>query len=222
MALAVYTDIVSAVSDYLARSGDSALSNRIPDFIVLAEQRIYYGGEPPYATEPLRVKAMEQRATASIDTASASPDYLALPSDYLEMRNLQLNTNPMTTLTYVTPQELDWLSPGPTTAKPSRYSILGNTIQFSPSPDSNYTVEMEYYKTLGALTAPAPSNDLLTTWPGLYLNGTLFEAALYKRDDANMARYFAAFASGLNGAQRTEKRGRFGGSALTMRPERYA
>lgn len=63
MALATYSDLQAAIANYLARPGDALVSTPAPDFVTLAESRIAYGGDLPYACRPLRIRAMETAAT---------------------------------------------------------------------------------------------------------------------------------------------------------------
>ena len=63
MAIATYSDLQTAIANYLARPGDALVSTPAPDFVTLAESRIAYGGDLPYACRPLRIRAMEAVAT---------------------------------------------------------------------------------------------------------------------------------------------------------------
>jgi len=63
MAIATYSDLQAAIANYLARPGDTLVSTPAPDFVTLAESRIAYGGDLPYACRPLRIRAMESVAT---------------------------------------------------------------------------------------------------------------------------------------------------------------
>jgi hypothetical protein len=69
MALATYTDLQTALANYLARPGDSLIATPTPDFVALAEARIAYGGDAPFACSALRLRAME---TAAILIAGAA------------------------------------------------------------------------------------------------------------------------------------------------------
>ncbi len=63
MAIATYSDLQAAIANYLARPGDALVTTPAPDFVTLAESRIAYGGDLPYACRPLRLRAMETAAT---------------------------------------------------------------------------------------------------------------------------------------------------------------
>jgi len=103
MALSTYTNIKDAVADWLDRSD---LTSRIPDFIALAETRI---------NRDLRIRPMEVRSTM---TTTADKRYFNLPGGYLQMRNIQLNTNPIRALEYITPERLDRLYGSSSTGVP--------------------------------------------------------------------------------------------------------
>jgi hypothetical protein len=79
MALSTFTELKDAIADWLDRSD---LTARIPDFIALAEARI---------NRELRIRPMEVR---SIMYTTSGQQYFNLPGGYIQMRNIQLNTNP--------------------------------------------------------------------------------------------------------------------------------
>ncbi len=71
MTIATYADLQAAIANYLARPGDSLVAAPAPDFVTLAESRIAYGADAPFASRPLRVRAME---TAAILITGARQD----------------------------------------------------------------------------------------------------------------------------------------------------
>src|SRR5688500_17882186 len=112
MANGTYTELQTAVENFLDRSD---LDSRIPEFISLCEETL---------NRRLRIRAMETRATTTV-----AEEYIALPSDFLEMRNFQLNTNPKQTLRLVTPEYIDTFWAGSTTGLPKVFSFIGGEIQ---------------------------------------------------------------------------------------------
>ena len=114
MALGTFTELKDAVADWLDRSD---LTSRIPDFIALAEARL---------NRELRIRPMEVRSTM---VTTADQQYFQLPGGYIQMRNMQLNTNPTTPLEYITPEMMDRLYGSTTSGKP-RACLLYT----SPSP----------------------------------------------------------------------------------------
>ena len=102
---------------------------------------------------------METRVTAN---TIADTEFYTLPDNYVAMRNIQLNTDPKTSLEYLTPEQMDRVRAGSTTGKPKAYSIIGNTFQLRPIPDSVYEIEMLYYKYFTGLSDSNTTNDMLT------------------------------------------------------------
>lgn len=205
MALANYTDLQGAVANWLARPGDPTLTPFIPDFIALAEARI---------NRDLRVRAMEARATASLTGA-----YTALPAGFLEMRNFQLNTSPVTTLSYVTPQQLDASWAGSVSDRPAVYTIIGEAVQVGPAPDAPYEAEMAYYRRFEPLSASQPMNWLLTNAPDIYLYAALLEATTFLMNDERVPLWSSAYENAVQRASAADDRGRWGGSVLRMRTD---
>lgn len=218
MALSTFTDLKSAVADWLARNGDAALTTRAPDFITLCEDRVHHGsGEPkdPDYIPPLRIQPMETRATSPV--TSGDP-YLDLPTGFLQMHRLQLNTDPVVQLSYVNPEELLIRSSGLSNGKPTIYTIVDEQVQFERSPDSAYVAEMLYWKKFNPLSDAAPTNWLLTNAPRVYLNGALAEAAEFIQNWAAFDRYDLRYRKAVTGLQTSNDRAKFGGELLAAKP----
>lgn len=216
MSLASYSDLQTAVPEWLARVGDTALTARIPDFVYMAEQRIAYGSESVGQVpkiEPLRIAAME--TSFSIATI-AGTETIALPSGYLSMRSIYVDGSPVAPINYVTPNQREdiWMQIT-SQGKPKIYTILGNNIVFSPTPDAIYTVKGWYYQKFAALVTSS-TNWLMTNAPGVYLYATLLEAALYNNDDSGAMRFGAQYISMINALQSQDEQDRHSGATLTM------
>ena len=85
MAFTSYTTLKSTIADYLARSD---LTTQIPDFIRLAEERL---------RRDLRIRQMLKVATAN---TIADDSTVSLPSDFLAMKDLHLDTTPVRVLQF--------------------------------------------------------------------------------------------------------------------------
>ena len=198
MALATYTDLQAAVASWLARSD---LTTPIPDFIALCEAKL---------NRILRCRQQEQRSTAT------ATEYMELPTGFLELRNIQLNTTPKTALELVSPDEID-RDYSTATGKPLVYCLLANQIQLGPAPDSTYTVEIDYFEVIPPLASNS-TNWLLTAAPDIYLYGSLLEAAAYLQDDPRVPAWNAAYTQVLQQLQSADRRARWSGSRLAVRP----
>ena len=206
MALGTFTELKDAVADWLDRSD---LTARIPDFITLAEARL---------NRDLRIRPMEVRS--SMETTSGQR-YFNLPGGYLQMRNMQMNTNPITPLEYITPEMLDRLYGSDTTGKPRAYTLIGDEIQLAPIPDSDYTVEMAFYEKftpLGDGTSGTVTNNWLTlNAPDVLLYGSLLEAEPFIKNDERIGLWLNAYNSAVKKLQDADARDRHSGSAMRIR-----
>lgn len=165
MSLATYNDLTAAVQAWLIDRTD--LVSRIPDFIRMAELRIY---------RMLRIRAMEMTLNSDI----ASDGTLALPSDYIELKNAYVNTTPYIELERQTPEYIYKMFPySGQTGVPMVIARLGENFIFAPYPDSTYTVIGIYYGYLPALSDSNPTNWFMTNAPELLLFGALCEAVPY-------------------------------------------
>ena len=206
MALGTYTELKDAIADWLDRSD---LTARIPDFIALAEARI---------NRELRIRPMEVRSTM---VTTADQQYFQLPGGYIQMRNIQLNTNPTTPLEYITPEMLDRLYGSTTSGKPRAYSLIGDEIQLAPIPDSTYTVEMAFYEKFTSLgdgtSGTVTSNWLTTNAPDLLLYGALMEAEPFIKNDERIPVWLSGYNNAIDKLQKADQRDRHSGSAMRVR-----
>lgn len=203
MAISTYAELQTAIGNWLGRPGDPLIAAIIPDWIALCELRI---------NRELRVRAMEERATASVNGPR-----VALPGGFLAMRNLQLNTSPVTALDMVSPELIDRVAAGSTTGRPRLYAVVNDEIQFAPSPDAAYAAEMIYWKRLDPLSAITATNWLLANAPDVYLFGALVEAAAYLGDDAHLGGWEARYQSALGRLQAADDAGTWSGTTPVIR-----
>ena len=206
MALSTFTELKDAIADWLDRSD---LTARIPDFITLAEARL---------NRDLRIRPMEVRST--METTSGQ-QYFNLPGGYIQMRNIQLNTNPTAPLEYITPEMLDRLYGSSATGKPRAYSLIGDEIQLAPIPDSAYTLEMAFYEKFTALgdgtSGTVTSNWLTINAPDILLYGSLMEAEPFIKNDERIAVWLQAYRDGMDKLQKADANDRHSGSSMRVR-----
>lgn len=208
MALTTYTELKSSLADWLNRSD---LTSVIPDFISLAEAQM---------ERQLRTRQMIVRATASF---AAAQDYGAVPDDFLEVKTIKLDTNPVTSLTFQTIDSMDQLSNTTylSSGKPLYFTIVGGQIRLLPIPDGAYTAELVYYAKLSKLSSTTTTNWLITQAPDVYLYGSLLQAAPYLQDDARIAVWSSLYQAGLDQLQVADDRGSTSGGVLTSRARTF-
>ena len=157
---------------------------------------------------------METRVTAN---TIADSEYYSLPEQYVAMRNIQLNTDPKTSLEYLTPEQMDRIYAGSNKGKPKAYSIIGNNIQLRPLPDSVYEIEILYYKYFTPLSDSNTTNDMLTNHPDVYLYGSLVEAEPYLQNDKRIQTWASFYDRAKKDIIDSNERDRHSGVAPTTR-----
>jgi len=204
MAIGTYSELKTAIANFLARSD---LTDRIPEFIALAEGRM---------SRNLETRGQEKRATATLTSGDA---FVSLPTDLRSIRLVKLNTSPTEVLEYYTPVELDDTFSTGATGKPRGYTIIGTEIKFAPTPDSGYTAEIVYIEGVPDLSDSNTSNTILTRHPDAYLYGALASASVYLMDDAKTTLYEQLFTRAIDEIKKEEERGKYAGSGLFMKSD---
>ena len=202
MAITNYGTLKTEIADTLNRSD---LTSVIPSFIDYAHNKL---------NRDLRTRQMVQRATASIDS-----EYSAFPNNFLQIRDIRLNTNPVTHLEQITTeqQNQERQSHGNTAGQPKFYSVVGETFQVFPTPDTAYTGEIAYYEEIPALSSDSDTNWLLTKAPEIYLYGSLVHAAPYLKDDERIVVWQTLYRDVFNSLETEDEKSRFSGTTPRLR-----
>lgn len=211
MAITNYGELKTAVANWMARSN---LTNRIPEFISIAEGYIHYGVMAPnkrFAVEPLRIRAMETSADVTIAAQTA-----ALPAGYLAARRFYLDGANKRQLDFMPPTDFWSREAASTAGTPTAFTVEGENFVFAPI--GSGTGKLLYYKKFDALSGDADTNWLLTNHPGAYLFGTLYEAFNYAEGGQQEGEsYLARFASIINALNAADNSDRYSGAVLQMR-----
>ena len=207
MAISTKAELHTAVANWLNRSD---LTARIPEFISLAEASF---------NRNLRTRDMLVRSTAS-----TSSQYVSLPSDFLEMLNIELtSTSPPKRLVYITSDRSDDYRErdNNTTGTPSYWTIEGVSIQLFPTPSESVTLQLSYYQDIPPLSglADSGSNWILSAHPDIYLYSTLMQASPYIMDSQAGQQWDALLARSMQELQMADEKSRYAGGTLNMRPK---
>ena len=202
MAIGTFAQLKTAAANWLDRSD---LTDRIPEFIALAEARF---------NRELRIRDMETVSTA-ISTVAGTREY-SLPTGFVQMKEFHLSTDPLTPLAYITPEMMTRLWAGSAQAKPEVFTIIADNVRLGPGPDAVYTTSMLYYKTFTALSDSATTNDMLTNYPNVYLYGTLLEAEPFIMNDQRIPVWLGAFDKAVASIQNQDNKDRHSGSNLRV------
>ena len=201
MSILNYSDLQSTVASYLARTD---LTAQIPSFIQLAETRL---------RRDLRIRQMLKVVTT---TMAASDSTVELPSDFLQMRDLHVATNPVQSIEYQSPSNFYRNTASTVTGVPMQYTILAQEFQFAPIPDSDYTLQMMYYSAPPYLTDSNTSNVFLAVCPDLLLYGALGEAEPYLMNDARLDTWASMYDRGLSSLTVSDDQAEWSGSPISI------
>jgi hypothetical protein len=160
------------------------------------------------------VRGVETRDTSI--TTVAGTQYYTLPTDFLEARNVQLNTNPVRVLKYLTPQQMDKRWASGDAGNTINFTIIGEEIQLGPTPSDAQTLEIAYFKRLAALTDSNTTNWLTSNAPDMLLYASLIEAETYLVNPEKAAMYAAMLDVSMQEWEVQEAKGRHSGSALQI------
>ena len=202
MAISTFAELKTATANWLDRSD---LTDRIPEFIALAEARF---------NRILRIRDMETVSTA-ISTVAGTREY-DLPTGFVQMKEFHLTTDPLTPLAYITPEMMTRIWAGSGQGKPEVFTIIADNVRLGPNPDAVYTTSMLYYKTFTALSDSATTNDMLTNNPDVYLYGTLLEAEPFIMNDERVQLWAIAFKQAIDDIQNQDNKDRHSGSQLRV------
>ena len=201
MAITDYSSLQTTVANYLARTD---LTAQIPDFIRLAETRM---------RRELRIRQMMKSATTTTTGGDAT---VALPSDFLEVRDLIIQTNPVRVINYVSPSVFSRNTRSTESGYPIDYTILATEFKFAPIPDSTYTLEILYYAAPEYLSDTNTSNVFLAVCPDLLLYGALMEAEPYLMNDARLQVWAGMYQKGVDALTTSDEQAQYSGVPLTM------
>lgn len=206
MPITTYTELKTSIASWLNRDD---LTSVIPDFISLAEAGI---------NRDLRHYKMIERADATLDSR-----YVQLPADWMETVRFSITSGDTYRLELVSRDDmLEYRQKtADTSGRPRFYANIGDTIEVFPTPDADYTMQLQYYAKTPALSDSNASNWLLLDAPDVYLYGTLIQSAPYLQDDARTQTWAALYAAALQSLQKASDDTRFAGSGLRMRVTSY-
>jgi len=168
----------TAIQDYTDNSETSFVTN-LPNFIKGAEEKIFKSVDLDY---------FRKNVTSAF---TSSDPYLTVPADYLASFSLQITTSGSEK--FLLQKDVNFIREytpaSSTTGVPKYYSRFDvDNFIVSPTPNSNYALELHYYYRPASITAGADSG---TTWistnaPFALLYGSLIEAYYYMKGEPDV------------------------------------
>jgi hypothetical protein len=199
--IATYSDLKTAIANYLARTD---LTDQIPDFIRFAEIRL---------RRELRIRQMLKTVTT---TTTGGDNTVELPSDFIEIRDFIVQTNPVQPLDYMSPSLFSRNARRAESGKPIDYTIMANDFQLAPIPDTAYTLEMIYYAAPTFLSDSNTSNAFVANCPDALLYASLMEAEPYIMNDARIATWGTMYNRSIEMLRVSDERSQYSGVPLAM------
>lgn len=201
MAIDNYGELKTAIANWLQRDD---LTDRIVEFVSLTEDLI--GRE-------LRVRAMETTADLTISSQTTS-----LPTGFVQQRRLYLD-NDASRLEYFPPEDFWIRNAKSETGVPRLYTIEGDNLVVSPSPDTSQTFKLLHYKTFDPLSSDSDTNWVLSNARGLYLFGALLEASMFLEDETGAIKWSVRWDNLLEKVHTADAKDRFPLGSLQMRSD---
>lgn len=202
-----YGSLKAHLADTLNRDD---LTSVIPQFVEFAMADL---------NRKLRVRQQMVRAQGDVFSGN---DKIRLPANFLAMRNIQVNTDPVRGLEYATPERMDELRQsynGGANGEPVYYTVMGDNIFVVPTPDGTYQLEIGYYRDIPTLTTDSDTNFLITDHPDLITYGSLMHSAPYLQDDSRLQVWATLYSTALEATMEANKRALFSGSRQSNKPK---
>lgn len=199
MTISNYTDLQTAVKDWSNRF-DTTVAARVPDFIRLAEERIWQTGE--------HVVRSQWGVTNAPLVVPAAQNWVALPTDWLGFVRIRSSAEPR--IEYLPPDQLEGL---PQPGNASKYSVEGGRLLYGQTPGANLTLTVRYYAHPGLLATVA-TTWLLQKAPSIYLYAALLEAAIFIKNSAKVSEFGALLDKALVGFDSVERASLISGGRL--------
>lgn len=206
MALGTYAELQASLASWLNRDDLDAF---LPDWIALTEADI---------ERDLRVRAMLVRA---LTVPAADEPRENLPGDFLQLKAIQFNSNPVHVPEYCTPafMRVRRGATGSQTGTPSFYTIEAGELLFDVTP-ADVELEILYYQKIPRLSDTITTNWLLTAYPDIYLYGALVHSAPFLKDDERIATWDTMFQRAKAALKQQDSRGEANAAPVAIRSRR--
>jgi len=202
VAMNTYTLLAATVVRWLNRTGMTALTDEVEDFIAMGQRRIH---------RECDLNAMETVDSAfTIDSQTES-----VPTGFLRTKTITIQQS---TSNYEVPgsthkQVMLYGSTG----RPQYHSVIGTNFYFGPTPDQSYTAQLVYFKELDIVSTTTASNWITANVPELLLFATMLEASLFLKDDKRAEVWEGRYTGIKNQLAESEERADKEGGSLQVR-----
>lgn len=200
-----YSEITNLAEKYSGRS-DTELTDRFDDFLSIAEARIN------------RLIKVQQMAQRSYTTTIADAEYIALPTDFNGLRDIEVRADDASTIRhtpgYLSPEQMNIVAINPNSNL--YYTIIADQLQIHPPQDGQF-LELVYYQKVPALTATDTTNWLSDDNPDAYIAGLMVEVSTFEADMESLALWEGRFQRAMVEMKQNDKDVRWSSPSLTIR-----
>lgn len=139
-----------------------------------------------------------------------------LPARFLGFKSIYDDASKNKPLEFIAAQNMVGMEGVNSAGSLRGYTIDGDCIRLISIPDGTKFLRGTYYRRFAALSTEL--NELFRRAPGVYLYGSLLEAAIYLGEDENALKYHNIYSAACKGVARSNRFDRYGAGPLIMRP----
>lgn len=201
MAISNFSDLKSAIANWLARSD---LSTFLEDLILLGENRLQ---------RDLRIRQTEEDISITMSSGVAT-----VPSDFAELKWMSIDGSP----TYpLEAKDSQWITRQyplrSSSGIPTFVAVDGTNFIFGQFPDADYDLIGKYWKNPTLLSDSNTTNEWITAAPDALLMACLAESAPFLKDDDRVQMWESKYMQIKDGYNHQRKRQSRRGSIVSYK-----
>ena len=190
-----YQKVIDVALSYADRASSVPIVSNMDNFLRVVESRV---------NRALLTQKMSSTAYTLIDTTTKYPNRYTLPDDFLSERSIRITQKELltysSTLSLVNPEQMANLRNN--NSAYAAYCIISGYIEIWPVPvntdTSTYILEINYFRSVPALTKSAVNNWLSNNNPDCYIFGLLTEINSFAKDGESAALWDVRFKQSLD------------------------
>lgn len=202
------TDLIEKVYKWLIKDQTTESfmnSDMVETYIQFAEAEI---------NRELKILDLEDTQSYTLSTSN---DYVTLPNNYRGVISFEFDSKPYDISFFPSRRSMKDMY-GDSVGRPKGYIILGDKIIFNCTPDSEYSMTLDYHSGVSALS-DSNDNNILAKFPDLYLYGAIRQAVLNLNDEKRLAQIGPVYANIIERIKEADKDARLP-TGSQMRPKR--
>lgn len=197
-----FTQLKTDIASWIER-GD--LASNIITFITLAELRL---------CRTLHLMWLTKMSAHTITDVDAD---IQLPGSFNGFRTVRINTNPIRSLSYMQPEEINVLNlENAANQASTNYTILGNRMRVVPPAQIDQVIQVVYYFKPAVLSDSNLENEFTDNCYDLLLYASCLEAKAFVKDDKRLSTWAQMYKDGVAMIESQDEKQRWGESALEM------